>query len=66
LAVSAPVVCEPLVALLPDQLPKAVHPVAFVEDQLKVAVVPPVMELGVAERLTVGAAPVDVTVTVTD
>jgi hypothetical protein len=56
LAVNAPVDCVPLVALLPDQLPDAVQVVALATDQLKVAAFPVVTELGVAERLIVGAA----------
>jgi len=60
--VSAPVDCEPLVAWLPDQPPEAVQAVAFVVDQLKVELLPLTMELGLAERLTVGAGEVTVTV----
>jgi hypothetical protein len=56
----------PLVALLPDQPPEAVHAVALVDDQLNVEALPLVRELGVAVRLTVGAAAVVVTVTVAD
>jgi len=64
LAVSAPVDCEPLVALPPDQPPDAVHAVAFVVDQLKVELLPLTVELGLAARLTVGAGVGEVTETV--
>ena len=56
--------CEPLVALVPDQPPEAVHEVAFVVDQLKVEIPPLAMELGLAARLTVGAGVGEVTETV--
>jgi hypothetical protein len=55
LAVSAPVDCDPLMALLPDQAPEAVQEVAFVDDQVKVAAAPLWTVLGAAEKLTVGA-----------
>ncbi len=61
---SAPVDCEPLTALLPDQAPEAVQEVALVDDQLSVELVPLVIALGPTLRLTVGAG--DVTVTVAD
>jgi hypothetical protein len=66
LAVNAPVDCVPLVALLPDQPPDAVHAVALAADQLKVDAFPVLTELGVAEKLTVGAAAVDFTETAAD
>jgi len=53
--VSAPVDCEPLVALLPDQAPEAAQAVALVEDQVRVALAPLVMALGPTLRLTVGS-----------
>ena len=56
----------PLVALLPVQPPDAVHAVAFEADQLKVDAVPVLTELGVAEKLIVGAAAVVVTETAVD
>ena len=56
--------CEPLVALEPDQLPEAVHEVAFVVDQLRVELLPLAIELGLAARLTVGAEAAEVTETV--
>ena len=48
--------CEPLMALLPLQAPDAVHAVAFVADQVSIALVPLVTELGAAPIETVGAA----------
>ena len=62
LALSAPVDCEPLTALLPDQAPEAVHEVALVADQLNVEAPPLAMVLGLAVKLTVGAAAVTETV----
>ena len=59
---SAPVDCEPLVALLPDQAPDAVQEVALAEDQLKVELPPVVIELGLTVSLTVGAGGVTETV----
>jgi hypothetical protein len=56
LAVSAPLDCEPLIALLPDQPPEAVQAVALVDDQLNVAALPLAMVLGLAVKLTDGAA----------
>jgi hypothetical protein len=55
LAVRAPVDDEPLTPLAPDQAPEAVQAVAFVDDQLRDAVLPRVIELGLALKLTVGA-----------
>jgi hypothetical protein len=55
LAVSAPVDCEPLSAFAPDQAPEAVHAVAWVADQFKVALAPLLMALGPTLRLTAGA-----------
>ena len=54
--------CEPLTALLPDQAPEAVHDVALVDDQLNVEAPPLAMVLGLAVKLTVGAAAVTETV----
>ena len=62
-ALTAPVLCEPLEATAPDHPPDAVHEVALVEDQVKVEL-PPVDTLaGFALKETVGAAD---TVTVAD
>jgi hypothetical protein len=61
---SAPVDCEPLKALLPDQAPDAEHDVAFAALQLSVELVPFAIVLGLALRLTVGAG--DFTETVAD
>jgi len=57
--------CEPLVALLPDQAPDAVHEVALVEDQLSVEEAPLAIVLGLALICTV-AVGCAVTVTVAD
>ena len=65
MAVRAPVDCEPLVALLPDQAPDAVHEVALVEDQLSVEEAPLAIVLGLALICTV-AVGCAVTVTVAD
>ena len=46
---------EPLVALLPDQAPDAAQEVALLADQLKVALPPLAIVLGLALKLTVGA-----------
>jgi hypothetical protein len=48
--------------LVPDQPPEAVHAVAFVELQLSVEVPPLLTVLGVAVKVTVGAAAETVTV----
>jgi hypothetical protein len=50
------------VAVCPDQPPLAVHVVALVLDQVSVELLPEVMVVGVALKLTVGAAEVTVTV----
>lgn len=62
LAVSAPVDCEPLAALAPDQAPEAVQEVALAADQLSVELLPPVTVLGLAAKVTVGAGEVTETV----
>ena len=54
MAVSAPVDCEPVTALVPDQAPEAVQLVAFVADQFRVALLPLVMALGPTLKVTVG------------
>jgi len=54
-AVSAPVLCEPLVALVPDQPPEAVHDVAFVADQVSVLALPLVTVVGFAVSVVTGA-----------
>jgi hypothetical protein len=61
---SAPVDCEPLIALAPDHPPAAVHAVALVDDQDKVALAPLATVLGLAAKATVGAG--EVTDTVVD
>jgi len=60
--VSAPVVWEPLTALLPDQPPEAVQAVAWVEDHVRVDATPLATVLGDAVKLTVGAGVVTETV----
>ena len=55
LAFRAPVDCEPLVALAPDQAPEAVQAVALLADQDKTALLPLAIVLGLAVKLTVGA-----------
>jgi hypothetical protein len=54
LEVSAPVDCEPLEGLAPLQPPEAWQAVAFVEDQLRVALPPLAIALGPTLKLTVG------------
>ena len=54
--VSAPVDCVPAMAFVPDQAPEATHEVAFVEDQLSVALLPLFIALGPTLKVTVGAA----------
>ena len=53
MAVSAPLDWEPLVALLPDQPPDAVHAVALLETHVKVELPPLATVLGLALMLTV-------------
>jgi hypothetical protein len=64
-ALSAPVDCDPLTALAPDQEPAALQAVALVEDQVRVELLPETTVLGFALIFTVGAditaAPVTVT-----
>lgn len=60
---SAPVVCEPLAPLVPDQVPEAVHEVALVADQVSIELLPLAMVLGFAARLSAGAAALTDTVT---
>ena len=61
-ALSAPVGCEPLSDFAPDQAPEAVHAEALVDDQLKVALPPLVIELGLALKRTLGEAALTETV----
>ena len=53
LAVRAPVDCEPLTGLVPDQAPEAVQEVALVEVQLNVELPPLATVLALAAMLTV-------------
>jgi hypothetical protein len=64
LAVSVPVDCEPLIALLPDQAPEALHEVALLADQVSVDPLPLATVLGLAVKVIVGAG--EVTETVVD
>jgi hypothetical protein len=54
-AVRAPVLCVPLVALVPLQPPVAVHEVALVELHVSVEAAPLAIEVGFAVNVTVGA-----------
>ena len=58
----APVDCEPLEALVPDQAPEAVQAVALLADQAKVELLPLAIVLGLADNATVGAGGVTDTV----
>jgi len=62
LAVSAPVVWDPVSALAPDQDPEAVQAVALVADQVSVELLPLATVLGLATKLMVGTGCVTVTV----
>ena len=62
MAVSAPVVCDPLSGSAPDQDPEAVQAVALVADQVSVELLPLATVLGLATRLMVGTGCVTVTV----
>ena len=62
MAVSAPVLCEPLTGLAPDQDPEAVQAVALVADQVSVALLPLATVLGLAARVMVGTGCVTETV----
>ena len=57
-----PLDCEPLMALTPDQAPEAVQAVALLEDQVKTALLPLAIVLGLAATATVGAGGVTDTV----
>ena len=61
-AVNAPVDCDPLNALVPDQAPEALHAVAFCVDQVSVAEAPELTELGAALNVTEGGNAETVTV----
>ena len=47
--------CEPLMDLLPDHAPEAVHEVALVADHVRVELLPLITELGLAPSVIVGA-----------
>jgi hypothetical protein len=61
---SAPIVCEPLTDLVPDQAPVAVQAVAFVAAQVSVEPLPLATLVGLADKVTVGFG--ESTVTVAD
>jgi hypothetical protein len=63
-AVSAPVLSVPLVALVPLQPPEAVHEVALVELHVSMEAPPTAMDIGLAVSVTVAAALDNVTVAV--
>ena len=54
--------CEPLVALVPDHPPDAVHEVALVAAQVSVELPPLATVLGLADNVTTGAGAVTETV----
>ena len=60
--VSAQVDCVPLTALAPDHAPEATQEVAFVADQVSVALLPLLIALGPTLSVTVGAAALTETV----
>lgn len=62
---NGPVLAVPLVARVPLQAPDAVHELASVLDQESVAAPPSETEVGLADRVNVGAGAGDVTSTVT-
>jgi hypothetical protein len=62
LLVRVPVDAEPFSGSLPLQPPEAVQEVAFVEDQVRVELLPLVTVLGLAPMVTTGAAGDTVTV----
>lgn len=61
-AVRGPGDCVPLIGLVPDQPFEAVQVVAFAVDQVKVALPPLLIELGLALKFIVGAGAVTETV----
>ena len=62
MAVSAPVDCEPLRGLAPDQAPEAVQAVALVADQVRAALLPLATVLGLVASVMVGTGCVTETV----
>lgn len=50
---SAPVDCDPVMALAPCQAPEAAHEVALFDDHVRVDALPLPMVLGLALKLTV-------------
>jgi hypothetical protein len=53
LALSAPLDCEPLIGLLPDQPPEAEQDVALIDDHVSFDAPPLATVLGLALKLTV-------------
>ena len=66
MAFSAPVLCVPLSGSVPDQPPDAAHALAWVVDQVRVALPPLATVLGLAVSAIVGAGAGEVTETVAD
>jgi hypothetical protein len=62
LLVRLAVEAEPLIGWLPLQAPEAVQEVAFVEDQVRTALLPLTTVLGLADSVTVGMGCVTETV----
>jgi hypothetical protein len=53
-AVMFSVLCEPEIGFVPDHPPEAVHVLALVEFHTRTEEVPAVMEVGLADKVTVG------------
>ena len=66
LAFSAPVLCVPLSGSVPDQPPDAVQALAWVVDQVRLALPPLTTVLGLAVSAIVGAGAGELTDTVAD
>ena len=62
MAVKAPVLCDPLTPLGPDQDPEAVQAVALVAVQVSIALLPLATVLGLAAKVMVGTGWVTVIV----
>ena len=54
LAIKFPVVSDPAVAFVPDQVPEAVHELASIDVQLSIDAEPDAIDVGLADRVTVG------------
>lgn len=66
MAFSAPVLWVPLCGSVPDQPPDAVQALAWVVDQVRLALLPLATVLGLAASAIVGAGAGEVTETVAD